>query len=139
MTYSSSQTSVPCEPHVVNDTMTRCGLTFMQVSNNFVRTILVVDTLMRREGLPFTASDLLNVFTNLNSENHYLRLRNSQQPWSKLVTENPNKDLYFDKLSECLDSGNAMPAMTGCGPSQEGMIGCGIFSVTHIYFCCVSF
>ena len=80
----------------------------MQVSINFVMTVLAVDTLMRREGLPFSASDLLNVYTIVRSKrepsmnffkrNHYLRLRNNQQPLSRLVTENPNKDLYLDEF-----------------------------------------
>ncbi|GFS42947.1 hypothetical protein Acr_00g0082730 [Actinidia rufa] len=37
-----------------------CGLTFMQISVNFVRTVLAVEALMRREELEFTAEDLLH-------------------------------------------------------------------------------
>ncbi|GFY94694.1 hypothetical protein Acr_10g0000790 [Actinidia rufa] len=39
-----------------------CGLTFMQVLVNFVRTVLAVEALMQREGLEFTAEDLLHVY-----------------------------------------------------------------------------
>ncbi|GFZ01113.1 hypothetical protein Acr_14g0007480 [Actinidia rufa] len=39
-----------------------CGLTFMQVSVNFVRTVLAVEALMQREGLEFTAEDLFHVY-----------------------------------------------------------------------------
>ncbi|GFS42099.1 hypothetical protein Acr_00g0078090 [Actinidia rufa] len=38
-----------------------CGLTFMQVSGNFVQTLLAVEALMQRE-LEFTAEDLLHVY-----------------------------------------------------------------------------
>ncbi|GFZ06619.1 hypothetical protein Acr_18g0007890 [Actinidia rufa] len=71
---------------MLKDVMARYCLTFMQVSINFVRTMLTVDTLMAREGLSFSASDLLNFYivvwpkrkpsTNLFTGNHYLRLRN---------------------------------------------------------------
>ncbi|GFY82787.1 hypothetical protein Acr_02g0010270 [Actinidia rufa] len=93
---------------MLKEVMARCGLTFMQVSTNFVRTAFVVDTLMRKEGLPFSTSDLLNVYTvvrpkrepgtNIFAGNHYLKLRNSQQPWSRMVTENPDNDLYLDEF-----------------------------------------
>ena len=93
---------------MLKEVMACYGLTFMQVSINFVRTVLTVDTLMRREGLPFSASDLLNVYTlvqpnqesdtNLFMGNHYLRLRNNQQLWSKLITKNPDKDLYSNEV-----------------------------------------
>ena len=63
---------------------------------------------MRREGLSFFAFGLLYIYTVLRPKqepdtdllmgNHYLRLRNNQQPWSKLVTRNPNTDLYLDKF-----------------------------------------
>ena len=72
---------------MLKEMMARCGLTFMKVSINFVRTVLTVDALMRREGLPFSTSDLMNVYTvvrpmrepitNLFASNHYLRLRNN--------------------------------------------------------------
>ena len=88
--------------------MACCGLTFMQVFINFIKTMLAIDTLMQWEGLPFSASDLLNVYTvvrpkqepntNLFTRNHYLRLKNSRQPWSRLITANPNKDLYLDEF-----------------------------------------
>ncbi|GFS31493.1 hypothetical protein Acr_00g0017690 [Actinidia rufa] len=73
---------------------------------NFVRTVLVVDTLMRREGLEFGAYDLLHVYIvvrlkwepdiNLSIGNHYLRLQNNQHPWIRLVSEIPNKDLSLE-------------------------------------------
>ena len=60
--------------------MAHCGLTFMLVSINFVKIILVVDALMQREGMPFSAFDFLNVYnvvrpkckpgTNLYLGNH---------------------------------------------------------------------
>ncbi|PSS08287.1 hypothetical protein CEY00_Acc18622 [Actinidia chinensis var. chinensis] len=47
--------------------------------------------------------------TNLFTGNHYLLLRNSQQqPWSRLLIENPEKDLYLDEfvsvLGNCFNS-----------------------------------
>ncbi|GFY95432.1 hypothetical protein Acr_10g0008170 [Actinidia rufa] len=96
------------------EVMTNCGLTFMQVSINFVRTVMAIDTLMGREGLSFSASDLLNVYTvvrpkrefntNLFPGNHYLRLRKNQQSWSRLVTKKPNKDLYLDEFIWVLEN-----------------------------------
>ena len=89
------------------EVMVRCRLTFMQVLANFVRTVLVVDTLMRQEELAFSASDLLNVYTmghlkelgtNLLNDSHYLRLRNPCQPQMRLVTKIPNKDMYLDEF-----------------------------------------
>ena len=63
------------------------GLTFMQMSINFVRTMIAIDTLMRREGLLFFAFDLLYVYTvvrpklepdtNFCIGNHYVMLRNN--------------------------------------------------------------
>ncbi|GFY88713.1 beta glucosidase 40 [Actinidia rufa] len=91
MAYSSSWTSVLVSP-LLKEVIACCGLTFMQVSINFVKTVLIVNTLMRREWLPFLASNLLNVYTvvppkrepgtNLFMKNHYLRLRSNQQLWS---------------------------------------------------------
>ncbi|GFS40363.1 hypothetical protein Acr_00g0068120 [Actinidia rufa] len=52
-----------------------CGLTFMQVSMNFVRTVLAVESLMQREGLEFTAEDLFH---------------------TRLVTDSPDKDQYLN-------------------------------------------
>ena len=73
---------------MLNEVMARCGITFMQVSINFVRTVLVINTLMQMEGLSFSISNLLNVYTvvrpkrepdtKLFMENSYLRLRNNQ-------------------------------------------------------------
>ncbi|GFS37066.1 hypothetical protein Acr_00g0049540 [Actinidia rufa] len=50
-----------------------CGLTFMQISVNFVRTVLAVEALMQREGLEFTAEDLFHVyFTDSPDKDQYL-------------------------------------------------------------------
>ena len=59
----------------------------MQVSINFVRVVLAIDTLMPKEGLPFSAFDLLNIYTVIRPKrepstnpftgNYYLRLRNN--------------------------------------------------------------
>ena len=51
----------PISP-LLNEVMARCRLTFMQMSVNFVRTMLTVDMLMQKEGMPFDASDLLHVY-----------------------------------------------------------------------------
>ena len=66
-----------------------------------MRTVLAVDTLMRRERLMFSAYDLLHLYTvvhpkrelgtNLPTGNHYLMFMNNQQPWTKLVTESPDR------------------------------------------------
>ncbi|GFZ17278.1 hypothetical protein Acr_26g0005480 [Actinidia rufa] len=82
-----------------------CGLTFMQVSVNFVRTVLAVEALMQREGLEFTAEDLFHVYclvkprknpeTQMLEGNHYLRLRKPNQPQTRLVTDSPDKDQYL--------------------------------------------
>ena len=50
---------------MLKEVMAHCGLTFMQASINFVRTVLIADTMMRREGLPFFAFDLLNIYTEI--------------------------------------------------------------------------
>ncbi|GFS40462.1 hypothetical protein Acr_00g0068690 [Actinidia rufa] len=73
-----------------------CGLTFMQVSVNFVRTVLAVEALMHREGLEFTAEDLFHVYcvvkprknpeTQMLEGNHYLRLRKPNQPQTRQLT-----------------------------------------------------
>ena len=62
-----------------------CSLTFMQVSVNFIRTVLAVDTLIRLLDKPFSAKDLLHVYiivrpkrepsNPLYTGNHYLHLR----------------------------------------------------------------
>ncbi|GFZ01237.1 hypothetical protein Acr_14g0008720 [Actinidia rufa] len=39
-----------------------CGHTFIQISVNFVRTVLAVEALIQREELEFTAEDLLHVY-----------------------------------------------------------------------------
>ena len=82
--------------------------TFMQVSVNFVRTVLVVDTLMNILDKPFSAFDLFHIYTVVrpNKElgnpfyggNHYLRLRVPSQPQMRLVTGNPDKELFLDKF-----------------------------------------
>ena len=71
---------------MLKEVMAQCGLNIVQVSINFVRTVLSIDTLMRREGLSFSTFSLLNIYTevqpkqepdmNLFKGNHYLRLRN---------------------------------------------------------------
>ncbi|GFY92773.1 S-adenosyl-L-methionine-dependent methyltransferases superfamily protein [Actinidia rufa] len=83
-----------------------CGLTFMQISVNFVQTVLVVEALMQREGLEFTAEDLFHVYCvvkprkNFEAQmlegNHYLRLRKPNQPQMRLVTDFPDKDQYLN-------------------------------------------
>ncbi|GFY85505.1 hypothetical protein Acr_04g0002430 [Actinidia rufa] len=83
-----------------------CGLTFMQVSVNFVRTVLAVEALMQREGLEFTAEDLFHVYcvvkprrtpvTQMLEGNHYLRLRKPNQPQTRLVTDSLDKDQYLN-------------------------------------------
>ena len=92
---------------MLKEVMALCHLTFMKVSVNFVWTILKVDTLMRQQDLAFSASDLLHVYTvvqskrypntNLLKGNHYLRLRNPRHPHTRMVTKIPNKDLYVDE------------------------------------------
>ena len=52
--------------------MARYGLTFMQVSINFMRTMPVVDTLMRRERLPFSTLDLLHIYTKVKALQFYV-------------------------------------------------------------------
>ena len=74
---------------MLKEVMARCGLTFKQVSITFISTMLTDDTLMRMDGFPLSAADLLNIYTivwpkqetdmNLFMINHYLRLRNKQQ------------------------------------------------------------
>ncbi|GFS35165.1 hypothetical protein Acr_00g0038170 [Actinidia rufa] len=81
--------------------LSMCQLTFMQVSMNFMRTVLVVDALMQRERLEFTAEDLLHIYcvvrprkdfeTHMFKGNHYLRLRKPSQPQTRLVND---PDLY---------------------------------------------
>ena len=69
--------------------MSRCWLTFMQMFVNFVRTVLTIDTLMRREELSFKVLDLLHVDNMVHYEKSpaqtctptiYLQLRNPSQP-----------------------------------------------------------
>ncbi|GFY95170.1 hypothetical protein Acr_10g0005550 [Actinidia rufa] len=59
--------------------MALCDLTFMQVYINFVTTMLTIDTLMRRQGLPFFAFDLLNI---------YMGVRPKWEPGMNLFTDN---------------------------------------------------
>ena len=37
-------------------------------------------------------------YSNLSTGNHYLRLKNNLQLYTKLVTENLDKDLYLDEF-----------------------------------------
>ena len=78
----------------------------MQVLINFVLAVLVVNTLMRKEGLEFSVYNLFYIYivvclkwepnTHLSTGNHYLRLQNNQQLWSRLVTNILDKELYLD-------------------------------------------
>ncbi|GFY87563.1 hypothetical protein Acr_05g0012020 [Actinidia rufa] len=73
---------------------------------DFVRTVLAVETLMRREGLEFTVEDLFHVYcvvkprknpeTQMLEGNHYLRLRKPNQPQTRLVTDSPDKDQHLN-------------------------------------------
>ncbi|GFS42840.1 hypothetical protein Acr_00g0082000 [Actinidia rufa] len=88
--------------------MARCHLTFMQVSVNFIRTMLMVDTLMHQMKLSFSAEDLLHVYTMVRPKreprtpflkgNHYLCLKNSRQTQIRLVTNNLDKGLFLDEF-----------------------------------------
>ncbi|GFS36236.1 hypothetical protein Acr_00g0044860 [Actinidia rufa] len=51
----------PISP-LLKKVMACCQVTYMQMSVNFVQTLLVVDTLMQKEGLAFSPSDLLHVY-----------------------------------------------------------------------------
>ena len=95
----------------------------MQVSINFVQNVLVVDTLMRQMELPFSASNLLHVYIVVHPKrepstpffkcNHYLRLRNSRQPQMRLITDNPEKDLFLNEFIWVLKNENSeLGAMT---------------------------
>ena len=63
---------------------------------------------MRQMKLPFSAEDLLHVYTVVRSKreprtpllkgSHYLHLRNLCQPQTRLVTDNPDKDLFLDEF-----------------------------------------
>ena len=67
---------------------------------------------MRKEKQRFSAEDFLNVYnvvrlqrgpnTNIHTRNHYSRLRNNKEPYSRLVFENLDKDVLLDDF----DSGN---------------------------------
>ena len=85
--------------------MARCSRTFMQVSVNFVQTVLVVDALMRREQQLFSVEDFMRMYnvlrpkfdpTNgLYTKKKCLRLRSNKEPQIRLVMENPNKDVFL--------------------------------------------
>ena len=76
-------------------------------------------TFMRQRALSFIASDLLHVYTVVQSKNdpntnllkgkHYLRLRNPKQPHIKLVTEILDKDLFVDEFVWSREAGNSEP------------------------------
>ena len=95
--------------------------------NNFVRIVLAVDTLIRREGIQFFAYDLLHAVvcpkwepgTHLSMSNHYIWLKNNQQPQARLVTESLDKDLYSDKLVGSRAIRSFELGMTGCGHSLD--------------------
>ncbi|GFS41187.1 hypothetical protein Acr_00g0072900 [Actinidia rufa] len=77
--------------------------------------VLLVDTLLRQRDLPFSASDLLHVYTvvqpkrdpntNLLKGNHYLRLRNPQQPHMRLGHALLRRSFTYKELSVELDEG----------------------------------
>ncbi|GFZ09225.1 sorting nexin 1 [Actinidia rufa] len=68
-----------------------------------------VDTLMRQLELPFSASDLLHVYTVVHPKrepgtpflkgNHYLHFRNPRHPQTRLVTNNPDKSLFLNEFA----------------------------------------
>ena len=93
---------------LLKEVMAFYRLTFMQVSVNFVRTVLVVDTLMYQQDLPFSALDLLHVYivvrptkdpdTHLFKGHHYFQHKNLCQPQVRIVTDSPNKDVYLNEF-----------------------------------------
>ncbi|GFZ02351.1 hypothetical protein Acr_15g0009590 [Actinidia rufa] len=105
-----------------------CGLTFMQVSLNFVRTVLAVEALMQREGLEFTAEDLFHVYcvvkprknpeTQMLKGNHYLRLRKPNQPQTRhrgYVPVGFNRR-FWRRSDRC---SAAIRAVNNCGRSRK--------------------
>ena len=99
---------------MLNEMMAHCHLTFMQVSMNFVQTMLVVNTLMHQQELPFSDLDLLHVYTvvlpkkepstHLLKGNNYLWLRNPRQPLTRLLTDIPDKDVHLNEFVWVLKS-----------------------------------
>ncbi|GFS33558.1 hypothetical protein Acr_00g0029260 [Actinidia rufa] len=93
---------------LLKEAMACCRLTFMQVSVNFVRTVLTMDMLIRILDKTFGAEDFFNVYTvvrpkrepgnPLYTGNHYLCLRNPNQPQTRLVDSNPSKDMFLDEF-----------------------------------------
>ena len=75
---------------MLKEVMALYRLIFMQVLVNFAWTVLVVDTLMCQQELPFDALNLLHVYTVLRLKResgthllkgkHHLQLRNPHQP-----------------------------------------------------------
>ena len=75
--------------------------------------MLVVDTLTCQMELPFSAEDLLHVYTvvwlkrephmPLSQGNQYMCLKHPNQPQTRLVTRKPNKDLFLDEFAWVLD------------------------------------
>ncbi|GFS32724.1 class I glutamine amidotransferase-like superfamily protein [Actinidia rufa] len=100
-----------------------------EVFVNLIHTVLAVDTLMQILNKSFNVEDLLHVYTivrpkkepsNLFYEGyHYLRLRKPDQPQMRLVTSNPNKDLFLASLSGFRALGNSKLGMTAFGDSRE--------------------
>ena len=80
----------------------------MQVSINFIRIVLIVDTLMQILNKPFNAEDLLHIYNVVRPKresgnpffegNHYLLLRNPNQPQMRLVDGNLNTDLFLNEF-----------------------------------------
>ncbi|GFZ08223.1 hypothetical protein Acr_20g0000310 [Actinidia rufa] len=106
---------------MLKEMMARCHLTFMQVPINFVRIVLMVDMLMHQMKLPFNVEDLLHVDTIVRPKkepgtlflkgNHYLCLRNPCQPQTRLVTDNPDKNLFIDEFISMINSNASLKSV----------------------------
>ena len=74
----------------------------------FIHIVLAVDTLMQILDKSFSAKDFLHVYTVVRPKNvpsnpfyegnYYLRLRKPVQPQTRLVTGNPDNDLFLDEF-----------------------------------------
>ena len=88
---------------LLKEVMAHYRLTFMQVFVNFVRTMLTMDTLMQILDKPFSAEDLLHVYTvvqpkkepsNFSYEgNHYLSLRKTWPASNQIGHGKPEQGL----------------------------------------------
>ncbi|GFY92441.1 hypothetical protein Acr_08g0008370 [Actinidia rufa] len=96
---------------MLKEVMTCCHLIFMQVSVNFVQTVLVVDTLMYQMKLSFNVEDLLHIYTLVRPKrelgtpflkgNHYLCLRNPRQPQMRLGAMVSSHSRDFNDRFKC--------------------------------------